>query len=142
MIFTFLENSLQGDSPSVQLANHFESILRYHEGRNLVGGCIFGNTAIEMSDRNEMYRDVIHSVFEEWRRRIQGVLESAVRSGEAPMDLDPESMARHIVATVEGGILLTRASRNPADLKSSLAVLAGLLGIGVEAINRWGKQSG
>lgn len=140
--FSFLEMSLQGDRPSVRLANHFESILRYHDGRNLVGGCIFGNTALEMSDRNETYRDVIHSVFEEWRRRIRDVLESAVRSGEVREDLDPEAMARHIVATVEGGILLARASRNPADLKECLAVLAGLFGIGGDAISRWGKQTG
>jgi len=128
--FRFLENSLQGNRPSVRLANHFEAIVRYHESRNLVGGCIFGNTALEMSDRNETYRDVIHSVFEEWRRRIREVLESAVRSGEMRKDLDPDAMARHIVATVEGGIMVARASRNPADLKACLVVLAGLLGIG------------
>lgn len=130
--FTFLEESLQGDRPSVRLANHFEAIVRYHESRNLVGGCIFGNTALEMSDRNEAFRAVVHGVFEEWRRRIREVLESAVRSGEVRKDLDPESMARHIVATVEGGIMVARASRNPADLKACLAVLAGLLGIGAE----------
>jgi TetR/AcrR family transcriptional repressor of nem operon len=127
--FTFLEKSLQGDRPSARLANHFGAIVRYHESRNLVGGCIFGNTALEMSDRNETYRAVIHGVFEEWRRRIREVLESAVRSGEVRKDLDPESMAHHIVATVEGGIMVARASRNPADLKACLAVLAVLLGI-------------
>jgi TetR/AcrR family transcriptional regulator, transcriptional repressor for nem operon len=127
--FTFLEKSLQGDRPSARLANHFGAIVRYHESRNLVGGCIFGNTALEMSDRNETYRAVIHGVFEEWRRRIREVLESAVRSGEVRKDLDPESMARHIVATVEGGIMVARASRNPEDLKACLAVLAVLLGI-------------
>jgi len=131
--FRFLENSLQGDTPSARLTNHFESIIRYHERRNLVGGCIFGNTALEMSDRNETYRAVIHGVFEEWRRRIREVLESAVRSGEARKDLDPDAMARHIVATVEGGIMVARASRNPADLKACLAVLAVLLGIGDES---------
>jgi TetR/AcrR family transcriptional repressor of nem operon len=140
--FTFLENSLQGDHPFDQLANHFESILRYHEGRNLLGGCLFGNTALEMSDRNETYRDVIHSVFEDWQRRIREVLENAIRSGGVREDLDPEAMARHIVATVEGGILLARAGRNPADLKRCLAFLAELLGIGGETINRWEKQTG
>lgn len=89
-----------------------------------------------MSDRNEAYRAVVHGVFEEWRRRIREVLESAVRSGEVRKDLDPESMARHIVATVEGGIMVARASRNPADLKACLAVLAGLLGIGGETTAR------
>jgi len=97
-----------------RLANHIEAIGRYHESRNLVGGCIFGNTALEMSDRNEAYRAVVHGVFEEWRRRSREVLESAVRSGEVRKDLDPESMTRHIVATVEGGIMVARASRNPA----------------------------
>ncbi len=140
--FVFLDKSLQGDRPSAQLANHFKTIVRYHEGRNLVGGCIFGNTALEMSDRNETYRAVIHGVFEEWRRRIREVLESAVRSGEARKDLDPESMARHVVATVEGGILLARASRNPEDLKACLAVLAGLLGIGDETGTRRKSDQG
>ncbi|MDD5762020.1 MAG: TetR/AcrR family transcriptional regulator [bacterium] len=134
--FIFLDKSLQGGRPSARLANHFKAIVRYHEGRNLVGGCIFGNTALEMSDRNETYRDIIHSVFEEWRRRIREVLESAVRSGEVRKDLDPEAMARHVVATVEGGILVARASGNPADLKDCLAVLAGLLGIGGETVAR------
>ncbi len=132
--FRFLDQSLQGDAPSIRLANHFAAIIRYHESRNLIGGCIFGNTAIEMSDRNQTYRAIIHGVFEEWRRRIRVVLENAVRSGEARKDLDPDAMARHIVATVEGGIMVARASGNPADLKACLAVLAGILGIGVKTV--------
>ena len=68
-----------------------------------------------MSDRNETYREIIHSVFEEWRRRIREILESAVRSGEVRGGLDPEARARHDVATVEGGILVARASRNPSE---------------------------
>jgi TetR/AcrR family transcriptional repressor of nem operon len=134
--FTFLDKSMQGDRPSARLANHFKAIVRYHESRNLVGGCIFGNTALEMSDRNETYRDIIHSVFEEWRSRIRDILESAVRSGEVRKDLDPEAMAKHVVATIEGGILVARASGNPADLKECLAILSGLLGIGGETVAR------
>lgn len=128
--FRFLEKSLQGDRPSAQLVNHFDAIVRYHEGRNLVGGCIFGNTALEMSDRNEKYRSVIHGVFEEWRRRIREILESAVGSGEVRTEIDPEAMARHVIATIEGGIMLARASRNPEDLKECLAALSVCLGIG------------
>jgi TetR/AcrR family transcriptional repressor of nem operon len=105
--FGFLAKSMQGDTPSARLANHFAAIVRYHEGRKLLGGCLFGNTALEMSDRNEAYRAVIHDVFEEWKRRIRAILEDAVRSGEVRKDLDPEGMARHVVATVEG-ILLPR----------------------------------
>ena len=140
--FGFLEKSLQGDTPSAQLANHFGAIVRYHEGRNLVGGCIFGNTALEMSDRNEAYRSVIQAVFEEWWRRIREVLERAFQSGEARKDLDPEAMARHVVATVEGGIMVARASRNSSDLKECLAVLAELLGIGDETIARRKNKPG
>jgi TetR/AcrR family transcriptional regulator, transcriptional repressor for nem operon len=125
----FLEKSLQGDRPSAQLTNHFEAIVRYHQDRNLAGGCIFGNTALEMSDRNDKYRAVIQAVFEEWRRRIREVLERAVRSGEVRTGIDPEEMAQHVVATVEGGIMLARASRNPKTLKECLATLSGFLGI-------------
>lgn len=127
--FKFLEQSLGGDRPSAQLANHFRSIARYHERRNLTGGCIFGNTALEMSDRNERYRSVIHSVFKEWRRRIRVVLERAVRSGDVRKGIEPEAMARQIVATVEGAIMLARVSKDPEELKECLATLSGLLGI-------------
>lgn len=127
--FQFLEQSLRGDSPSAQLANHFRAIDRYHESRNLAGGCIFGNTALEMSDRSERYRSIIQEVFEEWRRRLREVLERAVRAGEVRMGIDPEAMGRHIVATVEGAIMLARASKDPADLKKCLATLSELLGI-------------
>lgn len=127
--FKFLEQSLRGDRPSARLANHFRAIARYHERRNLAGGCIFGNTALEMSDRSERYRSVIHGVFDEWRRKIREVLQEAVDSGEVRAGLDPEAMARHIVATVEGAIMLARASKDPQDLKESMATLSGLLGI-------------
>lgn len=140
--FRFLEKSLRGPTPSARLANHFAAIVHYHERRNLLGGCIFGNTALEMSDRNEAYRDVIHSVFEEWRRRIREILENAGRSGEMRKDLDPDAMARHIVATVEGGILVARAGRNPADLKECLATLCGILGIRGETEKRGRKKTG
>lgn len=127
--FQFLELSLRGDSPAAQLANHFHAIARYHENRNLAGGCIFGNTALEMSDHSERYRSVIHAVFEEWRRRIREILERAVSSGEGRTGIDPEAMARHVIATIEGGIMLARASKDPADLKKCLATLSELLGI-------------
>lgn len=127
--FVFLEQSLRGGRPSTQLANHFQAIARYHQRRNLAGGCIFGNTALEMSDRSERYRSVIHAVFEEWRRRIQEVLEWGVKSGEVRKGIDPEAMARHVVATVEGAIMLARASKDPADLKKCLATLLDLLGV-------------
>lgn len=64
----FLENPLQGDRPSVRLAIPFKEIDRHHEKRNRVAGCIFCNTAFEMSERNETYRAVNHGVSEEWRR--------------------------------------------------------------------------
>lgn len=62
-------------------------------------------------------------------RRIREVLESAVRSGEARKDLDPDAMARHIVATIEGGIMVARASRDSTDLKECLTALSGIVGI-------------
>jgi len=85
-----------------------------------------------MSDRNEKYRAVVHGVFEEWRRRIREILERAVGSGEVRSGIDPEATARHIVATVEGGIMLARASRNPDDLKECLASLSAYLGLGAD----------
>lgn len=41
---------LAGKNPGRQLENFFRSTLNAHESAGFVGGCLWGNTAMEMSD--------------------------------------------------------------------------------------------
>jgi TetR/AcrR family transcriptional repressor of nem operon len=46
----FLSKALGGDNPGENIENFFRCALDKHLATGFVGGCIFGNAALEMSD--------------------------------------------------------------------------------------------
>ena len=73
---------------------------------------IFGNAALEMGDADERYARLVDGVFEGWIARLREVLAAAQQAGEVRRDLDAESLARHLVAATEGGIMLARLKKS------------------------------
>lgn len=96
------------------------------EGR-CKGGCLFGNLALEVSDLHDGLRRKLDEAFSAWEGRLTTVLESGVRNGVLTGDLDPKATARFVVATLEGGILLSKVTRNVAALKACTATVERLL---------------
>jgi len=126
--FEFLEESLSGDSAYEKLKNHFSGVVGRQLSRRFVGGCIFGNTAIEMSDRNDDFRLFVRDVFEEWRARLEEVLREGKVSGEFRGDFDEREVSRLLVAAIEGGIMLTKTEKAAEPLEDVLNSVLALLG--------------
>ena len=101
--FQFLSNSLQGDRPLDKLSAFFDSVLEKHRRKNFVGGCIFGNTALEMSDSNPGFSALIRGVFRQWVDVITNLLIEARQCGELDAGISPTLLAKQIVASIEGG---------------------------------------
>jgi TetR/AcrR family transcriptional repressor of nem operon len=55
----FLTHALEGDTPRARLENFLRSALDKHLATGFVGGCIFGNSALEMSDRDARFAKTI-----------------------------------------------------------------------------------
>lgn len=125
--FLFLSNSLQGERPLQKLSAFFEAVFAKHKEMNFVGGCLFGNTALEMSDKNCRFSDLIHEVFTEWASLIADLLMEAQETGELTIKMQPALLAKHIVATIEGGIMFSRVSKSEDDLRDCLRSLRILL---------------
>jgi TetR/AcrR family transcriptional repressor of nem operon len=126
--FLFLEDSLQGESPLEKIFNFFDAALEMHRRKKFVGGCIFGNTALEMGDANIRFSKKIHGVFRKWTAILTDLLVEATEMGELKTDISPEILAKHIVATIEGGIMLSKVSKKEDDLRDCLQSLRILLG--------------
>jgi len=116
----WLDKLLVAPTPVEGLHKFFASALELHRKRGFVGGCLFGNTALEMSDVSRQYADVVEQVFEEWCGRIEAVVGAAQESGQIRNDISAGDLAQMVVATMEGGIMLSRLKKEEGPLKTCL----------------------
>ena len=127
----FLDLSLVGDTPGERLDNFFTEVMKFHKNTGFVGGCIFGNTALEMSDKDERVSAFIERVFAEWTKKIRKVVESAQESKQVRDDISADILACSIVAGIEGGIMLARLGKDRKPLKDCLSSIKILIGLKV-----------
>lgn len=116
----FLESALSGDTPGASLENFFRQAVEKHLAAGFIGGCIFGNTAIEFSDTDSRFAAVIEQVFDEWLAMISRTVSAAQDAGEVRSDIHATALALHIVAAIEGGIMLSRLKKNEKPMKKCL----------------------
>jgi len=116
----FVDDSLSGPTPRKALDNFFAAALAYHRGTGFVGGCLFGNTALETSDADPGLAALVDEVFVAWIDRIVLVVAAGQRAGEFRNDMTALDLAQQVVATLEGGIMLARLRKKAAPLESCI----------------------
>lgn len=125
---TMLDECLGGAGDALErLECFFEAALKLHRGTGFVGGCLWGNTALEMSDTNSTFADVVAKVFDEWTQKLAAVIRAGQVAGEIRGDCLADDLARSVVATIEGGIMLSRLQKDEAPLKGCLDMARLLL---------------
>lgn len=126
--FFFLAKALTGRDPIEKIINSCKAIFTEQVKNNFVGGCLFGNTALEMTDSNQKFSQVIQEVFSRWTGLLEEHLGEARETGMLPASTQPRLLAKTVVATMEGAIMISRVSKDEDDLNDFLAVITGLLG--------------
>jgi len=142
--FDYLANNARGDSPLARLNGVIEAVARFHRKTGFTGGCIFGNTALETGDSNPRFAAFVRAVFDEWTGLLARLLAGARDAGEIPNTIEPAAFARLIVASLEGGIMMARLSKNERDLIQCIDAIRSALGLsattpGRRDITRKGK---
>ena len=87
-------------------------------------GCPIGTLSAEVADRNEEARLQAAAGFDAWERLLAGALERMRQRGELRADADPAVLATGLLASIEGGLVLSQARKDAASLR--IAVDAGL----------------
>ncbi len=127
--FSILDDSLVGDNPKLKIINSCNSIMKLMQKTNFVGGCLFGNTALEMTDFNSQFGRIIQEVFSQWTDRIEHELrqaeEAVIPGGQA---LPPGVLATAVVAILEGGIMLSRVYNNKKSMEECILAIRSLIG--------------
>jgi AcrR family transcriptional regulator len=83
----------------------------------LPGGCPLLNTAIEADDTNPALRERVRAAFVAWRRRIATAADAAVAAGEL-QPIDAKAFATTAIASLEGGVMLSRTFRDSRHIKA------------------------
>jgi AcrR family transcriptional regulator len=84
-------------------------------------GCPIGNLALEVSDSHPEMRALLGRNFDAWAARVRGWLDEA---GERlPRGCDRAALARFVLTTMEGGVMLARAAGGLAPFDAAVRAL-------------------
>lgn len=119
----FLDHALLGDNPGASIENFLRAALEKHIAAGFVGGCIFGNTALEMCDTDPEFSRLVEHFFDEWIRRLSSVIRKAQRNGQLRSDIPSDAVAKQMIATLEGGIMMSRLKKNETPMRECLDTL-------------------
>lgn len=94
---------------------------RYQERFGRIVGCPFGNLAAELSTVDDLVRARVAAAFERWEGQITTVCREVAADGGLRPGLDPDRLARAILAQAQGQILLAKATNGTAaDIRTAL----------------------
>jgi TetR/AcrR family transcriptional repressor of nem operon len=110
-IFRPLEKNLSA-APSVKqgLLNWLQEIYNTYARVKFSGGCLLGNFALELSDRDEEMREQIKQIFIEWENQLVGILKPLAAEGK--MTIEPRQFARLLIAAYQGMIMTIKVHKD------------------------------
>src|SRR5215471_6702655 len=108
------------------LAELEHALAGFADGYEQMGlpGCPIGSLAAEVAERNEDARLQTAAAFDAWERLFADALERMRDRGELRADASPAALATALLASIEGGMVLSQTRKDPASLR--IAVQAGL----------------
>jgi AcrR family transcriptional regulator len=87
-------------------------------------GCPIGSLAAEVAEHNEGARKQAEAAFDTWERLLAQALDRMRDCGELRSDVCPATLATALLASLEGGMVLSQCRKDPAPLH--IALEAGL----------------
>ena len=79
-------------------------------------GCPIGSLAAEVAERNEGARLRAAAAFDAWEGLFADALERMRQQGELRADASPAVLATALLASIEGGMVLSQTRKDPASL--------------------------
>jgi AcrR family transcriptional regulator len=97
-----------------------DALVSLQQQRGGVGGCPIANLLGQLGERDDGIRAVLAAAFDRWESAINTGLTAMVESGALRHDLDVAWLAASTLASVQGGLVLAQAHRDPLPLRRAL----------------------
>ncbi len=90
------------------------------------GGCALGSLAGQLAENDPEARALIAAGFDQWAAAIGDGLRSLHAEGKLRSDVDPDDLAITLLATLEGGLLLSQVQRSSRPFETAVDTLLAL----------------
>lgn len=100
-------------------------IVKLQRGLSCRGGCPLGSLANELAELDELGRRHLVDAFEVWEQMLADGLANMRQRGELRDDADPARLAMGVMASLQGGLLLAKTTRDIHRLEVALASAIG-----------------
>lgn len=126
-IFLPLEKHLGSNAGSVKngLFKFLEEMFGAYAQKKFKGGCLLGNFALELADRDEKAREHMKHIFLQWENQLVTHLKPAAEQGKLLME--PRQFARLLIATIEGITMMSRVHKDNIRASREFQALAELV---------------
>jgi AcrR family transcriptional regulator len=106
-----------------RLVGLIESFGSWVDDPVLPGGCPLMNTAIDSDDTHPDLARRAKEAMDGWHRLIGVIVKDAKRRGELRPDLDPYTLATVVTGGLDGSLMLTKVTGDPAHVRRMVAHL-------------------
>ncbi|HTW08446.1 MAG TPA: TetR family transcriptional regulator [Acidimicrobiales bacterium] len=97
-----------------------DALVALNESRHGAGGCPIASLVTQVGERDEAARAVLAGGFDRWELAIRSGLVAQEKAGELSPDVDTAWLAANVLASLQGGLVLAQARRDPGSLRASL----------------------
>jgi len=97
-----------------------DALVELQQQRGGRGGCPIANLVGQLGEREDDIRAVLASGFDRWENAIGDGLAAMARSGELRSGTDTAALATSTLASLQGGLMLAQARRDPRALRRAL----------------------
>lgn len=102
----------------------YETLL---ENPPIEGGCPLLNTAVESDDTHPALRERTQLAMTNWLNLLQSIVQRGIDRGELQPTIDPEMVVTVLMATIEGGVMLTKLYGDSIYMQRSITHLKAYL---------------
>lgn len=103
--------------PTKQLRALIDVFVESYENPAITGGCVIMNTAIESDDAAlPLLKARAAAAMDEWRDLLQRIIVKGIAKAEFKPDTDPGALAGLIIASLEGGLMMSKLYNDPIFL--------------------------
>lgn len=106
-----------------RLTAFFSEMSSFFISKEYCGGCLLGNSSIELSDTSEVFMNVVANEFDKLHTLFTKCIQEAQNNNEIKSDKPAEDIAHFILNSWEGALLRMKSSKNAKSLEIFLEFL-------------------
>lgn len=113
----YISTNIKGKTSVQKICEIIDAVYNFHSSGEKIYGCIFGNIALEAGGNGTQLDIFVKEFFARWERLLVKHITKGIAAGELVLREEPAALARIILASVEGGIMLSKVSGSVEPLK-------------------------